>query len=442
MAPPWGFAVRPRRSERLLTRRYSGPRRGTGRATFPMRRDVRRLAAGSFLLAPGCRRSRWARRRLRGHADTQLAVPRKAIATPFEGVHDPDTAAYLGVVVADNGNRNVQSTMGTLGSTLRVAYDRLSSAALYRRPSEARALPVWGDGFADDALDLLWRRRDWNSIDVDELVLLIPSLMQFERTKGVGRHLRQALCARVRFVVDAMAAETPRSGEPARGDLLNAIDRSGVLAAMTAETAFKEGDLLATSWYGCNALRPEFRRAPHAAWINELAVLAGMDRLLREASRGEDTVHVPVSRLDPLMGEADVVSAVVHSSINAAYALPHLAVFHETFTLAAWLGFLVRGRRALMPRFIAELVVERLKEGGATVADDPREAVLRVHAERAIGTPQLMATAHRVLRRGDPAVVRPHPRLADVGRVFWNPPLADELARLPAPHPSFELSTC
>jgi hypothetical protein len=146
--------------------------------------------------------------------------------------------------------------------------------------------------------------------------------------------------------------------------------------------------------------------SPRDYILFELYVIYCLDRILHDAiARAQGAP--PPAPIDFTLSEA--LTATIYSSFNAAYVYPHLACSHELLTAGAWLGYLVRGRTALMPPFIAERLLDYLShpapdettDGGACTG------LLRFHAEMAARVSRLLKKAKQVYKSGLPLAVRP-----------------------------------
>jgi hypothetical protein len=144
------------------------------------------------------------------------------------------------------------------------------------------------------------------------------------------------------------------------------------------------------------------------AWIFQLAVLASLDRLLQDASRGGD-IAANGRGVQAPMDPGDALLASIHASFNAAYVYPQLSTHHEMFTAGAWLGYLVRGRTALMPVFVAQYIAGQSDRRTADEDTDVDrcDLLLRFHADLAVGWERLLKVARRVERQGVPVKVAP-----------------------------------
>jgi len=107
---------------------------------------------------------------------------------------------------------------------------------------------------------------------------------------------------------------------------------------------------------------------------------------------------------------------------------------HELLSLGAWLGYLVRGRAALMPSFVAELLrcelgVAPSPSSRAGNASEIR-TLLRFYADLAVGSRRLLRQARGAGKSGRAKLVRP--RGQGISQPYvWNERAAKEIdARL------------
>jgi hypothetical protein len=99
-----------------------------------------------------------------------------------------------------------------------------------------------------------------------------------------------------------------------------------------------------------------------------------------------------------------VILGALHTSFNPAYVYPELSHYHETFAVAGWLGWLQRGRRAILPVFLAEHLLDILNR-----VSSPPDAVLNYYVEEIVGTKYLGKAARGVLARGTGSIIKPRP---------------------------------
>ena len=145
-------------------------------------------------------------------------------------------------------------------------------------------------------------------------------------------------------------------------------------------------------------------------WLLELSILASLDRLLNDAHRLRRAGAEPsASRIQP----SDALIASIYSSINAAYIYPELEFMHETLTLGAWLGFLERGRPALLPEhdcLSGSSAISDEKPAKIPATDDGKcEALIRVHSGMAGPRGWLANEARRICQTGQPSIINPSP---------------------------------
>ena len=180
-------------------------------------------------------------------------------------------------------------------------------------------------------------------------------------TRNCAFFVQRTLMARVFDCITRMASQT-EGDEPAPGDApsCNRYHRAqpsrhcrfprrcGLGRRKPLERNFRTPRRVALSRLGRLAGRFNTRRGPTGR--SNSPILAALDRffsMMRAVRRGG--AEPAANRIQP----SDALVASIYSSINAAYVYPELDYMHETLMLGAWLGFLERGRPALMPDYIA-----------------------------------------------------------------------------------------
>jgi len=209
-----------------------------------------------------------------------------------------------------------------------------------KRRTDGATQPPWGDGFIEYPLATLWHPRSWSDVSDDELVLYLPQLTDCDDPQfGIAARLRERLIHRTR-ISEALSVLS--------GDV------SAVRAKpLTPEERATVGHL------------PLDRDRP--SWMQEAAILAAIRHMLRRAcSEATDTLSLETALL-----------ASMHTGINAAYVYPEHAYAHELLTAGAWLGVLLKGRRALMPRAVADVFMESEARGTKSTIDE----MMHVHMD-------------------------------------------------------------
>jgi hypothetical protein len=206
-----------------------------------------------------------------------------------------------------------------------------------RRTDGATRLP-WGDGFIDHPLATLWYPRSCSDVSDDELVLFLPQLTDCDDPQfGIAARLRESLSHRTR-VSEALSALSS--------------DVSAIRPPLTAEER-------ATVEHLFDRDRP--------SWMQEAAILEAIRHMLRRAcSEITDTPSLE----NALLGS-------IHTGINASYVYPEHAYAHELLTAGAWLGVLLKGRRALMPKAVADVFMESEARGAESIID----AMMHLHMD-------------------------------------------------------------
>ncbi|WP_424959010.1 hypothetical protein [Hyphomicrobium sp. 1Nfss2.1] len=285
--------------------------------------------------------------------------------------------------------------------------ERFRHAWTSGRESQAARLPSWGDGIADQTVSSLYYPAAWETVSQDELIFLMPSLRRAraDTNTAAGRLFQRALAARLNLLVRRAEA----TGNGAAKAIITAIAAAGLVKSMSLEEAFSpQRD--ASQGSPCGETRdPDAIADPRASskdsrvyWVFELSVLASLDRAARAAAlapaSGSDGAELPSALI-----------ASIYSGVNAAYAYPSLECAHELLSVGVWLGYLLSGRRAMMPPFVAERLIAHLGAGPGNGTADTCEALIMFHAEAAAGVTRLLRTAKSVYKSGAPALVRPLP---------------------------------
>lgn len=296
--------------------------------------------------------------------------------------------------------------LGTTWDTM-LNLERFRHAWTSGRESQAARLPSWGDGIAEQTVSSLYYPAAWETVSQDELIFLMPSLRRARADKGTvtSRLFQRALAARLNLLVRRAEA----TGDGAAKAIITAIEAANLIQSMSLEEAFAaQRDASHSS--PCGETRaPEAIADPRANskdgrayWVFELSVLSSLDRAARVAvsapAPGSDGAELPSALI-----------ASIYSGVNAAYAYPSLECAHELLSVGVWLGYLLSGRRAMMPLFVAERLIAHLGGGPGNGTADTCEALIMFHAEASAGVTRLLRTAKSVYKSGAPAVVRPLP---------------------------------
>ena len=263
-----------------------------------------------------------------------------------------------------------------------------------RRP---QTTSVWGDGLIDQSLTTLWYPRDWSDVGEDELVFFIPSLGAGHRRAsdeaGPALHIRRALARRLNSAVRLLSTGDDQQ-------TLERIAACGVVSACKPQASAE----VSCSLQGYNHYGSQRQPNDLAVWTFELSVLVCIDRMLLDAMP-----HRP-RHAECYIASADcaeVLVASIHTCINGAYVYPEFAFAHELLGAGAWLGLLLRGRSALMPEFVAEVLIDYIAhfKNSWEDAQDPIVRLFNFHAELAGGAERLLRRARKVRRTGNPALV-------------------------------------
>lgn len=202
-----------------------------------------------------------------------------------------------------------------------------------KRRSDGATQPLWGDGFVECPLATLWYPRSWSDVSDDELVLFLPHLTECDDPQfGIAARLHESLIHRTR-VSEALS------------------DLSGGVTALRAKPLTVE-EQAAVERLPFDRDRP--------SWMQEAAILNAICHMLRRAR--SEIAETP-SLESALLGS-------IHTGINASYVYPEHAYAHELFAAGAWLGVLLKGRRALMPKAVADVFVETEARGTENIIDE------------------------------------------------------------------------
>jgi hypothetical protein len=275
----------------------------------------------------------------------------------------------------------------------------------------------------------MWYPCNWDTVNADELVLIIPSLISQDTPRNVKNgpapYIWQALAARIESAVLAINSIASNGGTGA--SVLDRLKASGAIAVYLA-TTFSDG-----------TLRPErpvsdpmgfaFRHwTSNEVWEFELSVLACIDRMLCEALPATpertkallDTFELP-----------DALIASIHSRFNGTYVFPQYDFAHEILTAGAWLGVLMQGRPALMPVVVSEVLISYLgrPKSARSPSDEAISDILSFHAALVGGSDRLVRVARKVQAKGYPLAVNGgRPVTATVETCRWNGSLAASFA--------------
>jgi hypothetical protein len=285
------------------------------------------------------------------------------------------------------------------------------------KPAGAR---LWGDGLVERSLSTVYYPCTWEDVSEDELAFLLPSLCNWptaSASAGIGPvyFLRRALLARIHDFAQRTAALAHDDRSAKWPDVYAAISRSGVVSTIANEVNRGDGqsewdELYRTGRFVRHRARTtdngEIYESPRDFTLFELYVISCLDRILHDAIARTQADPPPATSDFRL---SDALTVTIYSSFNAAYVYPGLACSHELLTVGAWLGYLVRGRTALMPPFIAERLLDYLSDGAPDETTDSGLciALLRFHAEMAARVSRLQKKAKQVYKAGLPLTVRP-----------------------------------
>jgi hypothetical protein len=315
--------------------------------------------------------------------------------------------------------------------------------------NEATAKPltdsVWGDGLEELSLTTLWYPCSWVDVAQDELILYMPSLAHEAEQKaasGIGNeraiaHLRDALCARVFHSLSRFADHEGQSSELSRGTVnsfanyVEDLFRTDLAGILTFSAALERGEVIYRDWFAAprptfgwqlrrwRASRPLAEHNKYALIELEMlvleAVVASLAAALGESRRQLDH-DIDAMGFDArglrLAADARNLLAALHTGFNVAYLFPELQVHHHLYTLAGWLGWLNRGRKAYLPTFIAEYLIDLLEQFPGRSDKPVVDALLTYYAERIGGTRYLLKAARRVLQRQHGLLINPQ-------RLIW-----------------------
>ena len=301
------------------------------------------------------------------------------------------------------------------------------------------ATTVWGDGMEDLSLTSLWYPCVWNDVSEDELLLLIPSLnTESSRRAPAGASasravavLRNAFHARLEHAVITYAVSGPGAARASTdetrirvGRLRRVLDEH-LQEREPLETLLERPASDFDEWF-CPARRQKRKWRGWRSWCRhdevdlesmfelECTVLGLMATMVNAARLRFDSAESGIAASEgpgqrgvqcPTLPGATL--AAVHTSFNPAYLYPQLTAHHEIFAVAGWLGWLARGRPALLPVYVAEPLVDLLDhvDGGSAPAD----AIVAYYADQVVGRESLRRRARRVLARGMALPITPRP---------------------------------
>lgn len=246
----------------------------------------------------------------------------------------------------------------------------------------ASASIPWGEGLIELSLSTLWRARNWSDLSDDECALFIPNLVHDGHPEfSPAARFRSAALGRLRTSLLVLGGDPQQTLRYiTETGVLSGIYQDDELQAVLSREATREERALAQNLKSGLSTN---RRA-------ETAILSSLDRLLRQ----EEVASPPLT---------DALIASIHTAFNAAYICPTHTYAHELLGAGAWLGILLRGRSALMPEFVAHVLLDSLD---SSRRNDVVPQILRHHVERTGGAPHLLQQAKRVLKSGRPVVIR------------------------------------
>jgi hypothetical protein len=300
---------------------------------------------------------------------------------------------------------------------------------------------MWGDGVVTRSAATFHYPCSWDTVSEEELVFLLPSLRAHPGIAsleyGPAYYLRRALSARIRDSVNraGLLAQSDRSASGL--DMSEIIARSGVLKDGADPSQWAEDNdwrhFYRNSQFirhraGPSCTKGRVWESPGDFLLFELYVLYCLNRVLRDA----EAVAMSAPREPAAPADLDLaLTASIYSSFNAAYVYPQLEFAHELLAVGGWLGYLVRGRPALMPIFVATHLIELLSRKPVEAADPAAQcdALIHFHAELAAGVPRLLKRARQVRDAGYPLAVRPSRgwALGPVRPQVWDEACADDL---------------
>lgn len=239
---------------------------------------------------------------------------------------------------------------------------------------------AWEGEFADDALALLARDTNWDTVAADDLVFLLPALTSSDQhgaaVAGAADHFHAALVdfeARVGRGLAPIGASVPHVRR-----ILETLVRRATAQSSTAALQL------------------------HPAAAGSADPLPAEDQLAAE----------------------DAVLGAIYGRVHPVYAAPELVYLHEALMVAAWLGHLVAGRDAWLRPTVAEplgmllaaatdvkvasVTTASVAAGSETAAlrTDPVATLISAHADAAGGAEPLSRMAAAVCRTRQPRLIR------------------------------------
>jgi hypothetical protein len=215
---------------------------------------------------------------------------------------------------------------------------------------------VWGDGFVRDAFtDVLGVRR-WDCVSEDEFILYFPKLVEriVERSPRLIQRLTECVAVR--------AFRMRRRGA--------ACGKLRSVSLEQIETSGRQGE---SSWF---LDRPGlvgrlFRSGAEEAASVDREGLHLLDAVAWRARSGRPTAF----------DESSSAAFAFFSGIHPAYFSDSRLDWNSRELTAGWLGFLDRGRSAVMPLAVAEFLVDAVECAGRDQAL-PRDATIAWMVQR------------------------------------------------------------
>lgn len=288
--------------------------------------------------------------------------------------------------------------------------------ALIAHLSRPRVQPTgdvpWGMTMPEPSLIKLWAPRHPEDVEADELALYLPGLsisgpFREQISHRLEAHARSALAARIHWFLLG-SGRVPPIAPSSAGAV--ALAESGVLTGMSLAEAAEAGARIVQDWFGSERLKSAAHPSRESI-TSELSIVACLNDLVE---RAQSLRHPPKPRDGAEAYDNELLQALaasVHAGLNAAYIHPAYESLHAYFTTGAWIGYLLRGRPALLPAFVAEYLVDILERPGSDASNEGArcDALLRKWAEEAAGCELLIDCSRTVLRRGARILVPPKP---------------------------------
>jgi hypothetical protein len=252
----------------------------------------------------------------------------------------------------------------------------------------------WGVDTAADSFADRCGVTCWSEVSRDDLVLLQPGLAGSHRF-GIG------VAAVLQQIVDERTIAASR--------LIDGAQIAAVSAPAKAAAAWRlPADHTGGGWTtGSSRCRLVASALPDP-WLLEAASREGLVTFHYEIVRAIAVLLAGAT--DPgrarSITPAEAALASLYSGVNAAFVADELAYAHELFSVAAWLGHIVRGRAAYVPVVLAERLADELVTRDQCPGACGATRLVRWHLSALDARSRLQGPVQRTLRTGYPALCK------------------------------------